>query len=93
MKTIWKFPLTAQTYQSIEMPIGASILTAQLQGETLCIWALVDKDLTSAQIEKRHFLIFGTGHDIMHGYDLKYISTFQLHGGALVFHLFEELKH
>lgn len=68
------------------MPQSAEILTAQMQGDQLCLWALVDPD---AKMEKRIILVFGTGHTI----DTvgRYIATFQMGGGALIFHVFEPL--
>jgi len=87
-KTIWKFPLKVTDGQNISMPVGSEILTVQTQNEEPCLWALVDPKATT---EIRFFEIFGTGHPV--GYDMgvsrKYISTFQLRGGALVFHVFE----
>lgn len=76
--------------QSILMPKGAEILTVQTQNGIPCIWALVDIE---AEKEPRVFDIFGTGHPVTFdmGVERKYINTFQLKGGALVFHLFERL--
>lgn len=88
-KTIWKFPLLVANFQQVEMPTDAEILTVQLQGEvTLCLWALVDP---LAEKQKRGIWIHGTGHPIeyyekRHG---RYINTFQLNHGTLVFHVFE----
>lgn len=96
-KTIWKFPV-APKQKSISMPKGAEVLSVQEQHGMPCIWALVDP---SNKTEERHFEIFGTGHDIpMNGerksyqnpVKRKYIGTFQLQGGSLVFHLFERLN-
>jgi hypothetical protein len=87
-KVIWKFELETTDNQEIEMPIGAEILTMQTQNEIPCIWALVDP---KAEKETRTFEIFGTGHPIYYdmGVSRNYISTYQLHGGTLVFHVFE----
>jgi len=88
-KTIYKYPLAVTDFQEVLLPVGAEILTVQTQGETACMWALVNPNET--QKEARNIEIFGTGHPI--GYDMgisrKYISTFQMHGGQLVFHAFE----
>lgn len=40
-ETIWKFPLEIADSQSVVMPSGARILSAQMQGSTLCLWAVV----------------------------------------------------
>ena len=85
MKTIWKYPLSGSSYQSIEMPRGAKILDVQNQSGKPCIWALVD---TEQPHEIRNFLVYGTGWKI-EGTPGKFIGTFQLDGGAYVFHLFD----
>ena len=88
-KTIYKYPLAVSDFQEVLLPLGAEILTVQVQGENACMWALVNPD--EHQKEGRNIEIFGTGHPI--GYDMgirrKYISTFQLQGSQLVFHAFE----
>ena len=88
MKAIWKFPFETTGLFTLEMPANAQILTVQTQNEQGCIWALVDVD---APYEHRVFNIFGTGHDITDDSNIGYIGTYQQHGGALVFHLFEVL--
>lgn len=90
-KTIYKYNLKVMGRQTIELPIGAEILTIQSQYENPCLWALVDPENTDSK--SRVIEMFGTGHPV--GYDMgvsrKYISTFQLNGGQLVFHVFERL--
>lgn len=85
---VWKYPLLAQDIQTIALPKGAKILTAQAQGTAANLWALVDPDET--ELEDRRILIVGTGHvrDALRGF-VDYIGTFQLHEGRLVFHVFE----
>ena len=60
-KTIWKFPLDVTDETECVMPVGSELLTVQTQGDTLCVWALVDPD-PKAKTESRSFRIFGTGH-------------------------------
>ena len=86
-KSIWKFPLEVTDEQKVELPIGAKPLTVQVQGDTACLWALVD---TQVQKEARVIQIFGTGHRVSN--EGEYISTFQMHGGSLVFHAFIKSK-
>lgn len=88
-KTIWKFEITPNV-NYIMMPIGAEILSVQTQNENPCIWALVEPDNGK---EERYFDVFGTGHEVYcdMGVDRKFIGTFQMQGGSLVFHLFERL--
>lgn len=88
-KQVWKY-LLAHGRHTVKMPKDAEILTAQSQGDDAFIWALVDP---SKEVENRVFDTFGTGRDIRYdmGVERKYISTFQMDGGALVFHVFELL--
>ena len=85
MKTIWKYKL--DNIGGVEMPKGAEVLCVQVQDNEPCLWALVDPN---AAKEIRHFLVVGTGHVIEKQY-IKYVSTFQMHSGILVFHVFEVL--
>ena len=84
MKTIHKFPFSIFNHFGISLPKDAVILSAQMQDEQPCIWALVD---TEQEIEKREFILFGTGHPIYHIDELKYVATFQQ--AEFVWHLFE----
>jgi hypothetical protein len=87
-KTIWKYELTPGKL-SIEMPKDAEILSVQMQNDIPCVWALVNPE---NKVKEKVIEIFGTGHE-MHcdGISRKFIGTFQMHGGLLVFHLFERL--
>ncbi len=88
-KIIYKYPLEVTDVQNISLPVGAEILTIQTQNEIPCLWALVDPN--GIEKESKTIEIFGTGHPV--GYDMgvsrKYISTFQLRDGQLIFHAFE----
>lgn len=86
MKTIWKFPLITTDINTIDMPIGAEILTVQEQYGKPCLWAVVDDDVEK---ERRVFAIYGAGHSVSVVTDKKYIGTYQLMEGALIFHVFE----
>jgi len=85
MKSIWKFKLDPEC--TIDMPKGAQVLSVREQGEDICLWALVDPH---AEKEQRRFVGFGTGHDVP-GYPMNFIGTAHLHGGSLVFHIFEAI--
>lgn len=89
-KTIWKFQLQVLDTQFIWIPKNAEILSVQNQNEVPCMWALVNP---TEEKEEKCFEIFGTGHDVHcdMGIDRRFIGTFQLHTGSLVFHLFERL--
>ena len=86
--SIWKYTLKVTDFQPVSMPVGAEILSCQVQGGVLCLWALVDPLRPS---RPRHISIYGTGHPISRKQQLRHIDTFQLHGGSLVFHVFEDL--
>ena len=86
MRTVWKFPFQAADHQDIEMPQGAKILHIDVQGDTPCLWALVDP---SRPREKRHFRLAGTGHPIEEDTGI-HVGSFMMMGGVLVFHLFDQ---
>lgn len=88
MLQIWKYPLTVGRNVAFEMPLGAEVLTVQMQCGTPCMWAKVDP---AKQTTTREFSIYGTGHEMPVTVG-EYRGTFQLEGGALVFHLFEKHK-
>ena len=83
---IWKWPLTIADRQTIEMPSGAKLLTVQMQGERPQLWALCKE---ANPLIARKIAIYGTGNP-MPDEPGQYIATFQSHGGALVWHVFEE---
>ena len=84
-KTTWKYPLEITDEQNLMMPEGAEILTAQIQGGTLCLWALVNP---AAPKQRRTIEILGTGNPAP-DVERKYISTAQMAGGSLIWHVFE----
>jgi hypothetical protein len=84
---IWKFPLTVTGEQDIQIPFNAIILDVQMQQGVPCLWAVCN--IGNMEVTKRIF-IFGTGHRIDFEKVGKYIGTFQMEEGMLVFHVFEE---
>ena len=93
---IWKFSTVENGFKekfTIEMPIGAQILTVQRSEKDNhpCIWALVDPN---AKKEERYFELVGTGHDIHFdmGIERKYIGTYQYQNGEFVGHIFERIN-
>jgi len=82
---IWKCKLKVTDEQVVELPDGAKFLDVQMQGEDCCIWTLCDE---TAPPKSRGIAIYGTGNP-MPEYPGEYIATFQMAGGALVFHVFE----
>lgn len=85
-KAIWKFQYKGAFDCKIEMPKGAEILSAQLQNDIICIWALVDP---SAEKETRNFSLVGTGHHIKTD-DGKFIATFVF---PKIFNFFNQVYH
>lgn len=84
--TIWKYPLAITTEQWVQIPRGAEILSAQLQHGTLCVWTRVD---VNAEKVNRVIWVHGTGHEIEATKEPKFIDTFQMDGGSLIFHVFD----
>jgi hypothetical protein len=84
--TIWKYPLELTDEQTVKMPLGAQILSVQVQRGHVCLWALCNE--LAPQTDRRIF-IHGTGH-IVSAKNPKFLGTVQLEAGALVFHVFEE---
>lgn len=84
MSTIWKYALQHPRTE-LEMPVGATLLTVQMQGNTPMLWAQI---WPGKPIERRVLDVYGTGH-IMPLDPGKYVATFQTGGGALVWHVFD----
>ena len=79
MKTIYKYSLTQM---NIQMPTGAQILHCAMQGDTYCLWALVDTD---APTENRSFRVLGTGWEVTE--NMAHIGT--CFEGSFVWHIME----
>lgn len=88
-KKVYKYEFPIQDIITIGLPVGAMILAVQEDGKTgnPCIWCLVDPN--ESAIEQREFRLAGTGRPIEDADDHRYVGTFQMHRGELVFHLFE----
>lgn len=83
-RAVWKFPLNEMP-QDIEAPI-VDFLTVQYQGDTICVWAIVNPD---APPNKYRLYVEGTGWESSKiSYDT-YIGTVQ-DGGGYVWHIFYE---
>lgn len=85
MKTIYRYPFQIEDTITLRMKNGAEILCVDSKGGVEpSIWAAVD---TAANDELVTFELRGTGHSF-NGQEGRYLGTFQMAGGALVFHLF-----
>lgn len=83
---IWKFNLSS----TVEMPIGAQILSVQFQNNALTIWAICN---INAGKENRFFETLGTGWkavSLTEGEKKVHLSTVQ--DGGFVWHIFEIVK-
>ena len=87
MKTIWKYILEEEDINSIMMPKGANPISAQVQHNKICLWAIVE---TKNDLEDRLFFLATTGNPMIdNGLTMNFIDTIQLYGGDVVCHLFE----
>lgn len=84
-RIIYKYPITLADLVDVSMPEGAYVLTAQIQGEQLCLWAIVNPD---PEVPKfiRQFEIIGTGNPFTEA-PRRHIATVQQ--GRWVWHVFE----
>lgn len=83
--TIYKYPL-ALGLTTVHLAKGAKILTAQVQGDEVCIWAIINPEITEK--EKRIFYVVGTGATLPDSVSFNnYISTVQYQ--HYVAHVFE----
>jgi hypothetical protein len=88
MRTVYKYPIPMEDTFGVFLPIGAEILAIQVQREMPVFWAEVDP---GSEPERRRFRVVGTGYPLPDAEVRKYLGTFQLDDGDLVFHLFEIL--
>ena len=86
---IWKFKLDITDRQIVNMPRVSNPLTVQMQGHACCLWALCDE---TAPKMPRLIAIHGTGNPMPDEWPGEYVGTFQIHGGALVFHVFDAIS-
>jgi hypothetical protein len=84
VNTIYKYLITPG-YTALMLPLGAKVLTVQVQNGDPFIWVLQDPNEQQA---RRMFTYFGTGHEVPSEYAGGYIGTF-MQEGTLVWHLFE----
>lgn len=93
MERILKYSLSVTGIQKVEIGRNAKILSIQVQKGIPCIWFLQsDGD----DIIERTIETIGTGHYLHEtkekiATERRFIGTYQLHGGDLVFHAFEIL--
>lgn len=86
MKSIFKYPINICQRQSVRMPLGAQIISAQIQCDDLMLRAFVSPDEKAVN---RIVNIYGTGH-AMPNNPGHFVGTVQQDGGSLVWHVFAE---
>lgn len=84
--TVYKYPIPIDDDFALNLPKDARVLTVQTQKGEPFIWVLINPHATQTP---RKFILAGIGHPIHRPDLLKYIGSFQLPQGSLVFHLFE----
>lgn len=82
---VYKYQLQDTLQQTVNLSVGAKILSVHEQYGSLCLWALVDADLPTSP---RVIEIYGTGHVVPAG-KREFIGTVVTMGGRLVWHVFE----
>jgi len=81
-KTIWKYKLDIVDEQFIEMHQYSKLLSVAMQGNELCLWAVVEPERDMGTVQIR---IFGTGNPVYFG-SLPFLGTVQ--EGRFVWHVF-----
>jgi len=95
---IWKFdvPIIDASHKGVvrvDLPQSSEVLSCGAVGDRLFIWAKFLSDSRDLDFVPRYFEVFGTGHEITNdmGIERKFIGTAFMHGGSLVWHVFERL--
>ncbi len=83
---IWKYPIRPDL-NDIQLPVDAEFLCVGVQQEQPQLWVKLDKN---KPLVTRRIRVYGTGHEVPNS-PHKYIGTFFLDQGSLVFHVFEQL--
>ena len=89
MKTVYKYDVMFEDNFVLKLPLGSQILCVQTQRGNPKLWCLVDPE--EKIMQNRFFRLAGTGHSITKE-NIRYIGSFQLSEGMLIFHLFEILE-
>jgi len=89
MNVIYKYVFDPVEFQTLQTKRIVKILSVQMQGQLMCLWAMVD-EASSEEALKIH--VCGTGMYPSENYDI-FLGTVQQ--GTLVFHVFtkKEFHH
>lgn len=86
MNVIYKYVITGSAV-ALGMPKGSKVLSVHGQGDSICLWAMVNTDML---VENRNFIVGPTGVPISEPVDkLIFLGTVVMHEEQLVFHVFE----
>lgn len=86
--TIFKYPVQVTDTFALQIPAGARFLGLQNQHGNPQMWWHVDQSITTVT---HTFHVVGTGIPMPEeSQKWKYLGTFQMLGGTLVFHVFQE---
>ncbi len=88
MKAIWKYELKIDGMQTLSVPSGFQILDVQVQRDQPCLWIRVDPASEKVDVKIN---TYGTGHSVQEITE-RYIGSYQVNNGDLVFHVFEEYE-
>jgi hypothetical protein len=90
VKSIWKYTLEVKEKQSVGMPFGSKILSAESQGNAIFLYALVDTEEVTEYIKNSYeILVYGTGHEMINDIsNYNFLNTVKMDSGSLMFHVF-----
>jgi hypothetical protein len=77
-----RYQLFSENYQTLSLPVGAKILTAQLQEFGICLFVLEDERLF---LESRVFAIHRTGNILPDNFGVYVATVNDNHGSAHIF--------
>ena len=89
MRTVWKYSLHPGLNE-ISVPPHSYAMAVQDQRGSPQIWMLVAMDNPNRVM--RMFRVVGTGEPIPDSCVGRYVGTFQMDVGEMVFHVFEEVE-
>lgn len=84
---IYKYPLP-NLRNVVELSVNASPLHVNYQNGELYLWAATDPRMPLAA---RHFVVYGTGHELPAWKSIKYIGTAHNQLDKTVWHVFEDM--
>ena len=86
-RKVYKYPVVMENRFTLALPEKAEVLSVGVQFGQPQVWVFLDPNAPKVV---RTFMVASTGYPVEEP-NVKFIGTFQLEGGALIFHLFEVL--